>query len=78
MLKKKADAQQRVMRGEARDEEDLSTNPLFKPIPQPSRLESLLIMNQMQAYCEQINQFTGQSFAKLFLMHSLNAGTGQA
>ncbi len=78
LLKKKADAQQRVMRGEARDEEDLSTNPLFKPIPQPSRLESLLIMNQMQAYCEQINQFTGQSFAKLFLMHSLNAGTGQA
>jgi hypothetical protein len=28
----------------------------------------------MQAYCQQINQFTGQSFAKLFLMQSVNAG----
>ena len=59
---------------EPRPEEDTSTNPLFKPIPAPSRLESLLIANQMQAYCQQINQFTGQSFAKLFLMQSVNAG----
>ena len=42
-------------------------------MPQPSRLESLLIANQMQAYCQQVNQFTGQSFAKLFLMHGLNS-----
>ena len=58
-------------------EEDLSTNSLFKPIPQPSRLESLLITNQMHAYCQQISQFSGQSFARLFLMQSLNAGTDQ-
>merc|ERR1711865_271712 len=58
-------------------EEELGSNPLFKPIPQPSRLESLLIANQMDAYCQQVNRFTGQSFAKLFLMQSLNSGKGQ-
>ena len=73
LLKKKAEAQQRMLRGEeALPEEDLSTNSLFKPLPQPSRLESLLIANQMQAYCQQVNQFTGQSFAKLFLMAQFN------
>jgi len=78
LLKKKQEAQIRLMRGEeALPEEDLSSNPLFKPIPQPSRLESLLIANQMEAYCQQVNQFTGQSFAKLFLMQSLNSGKGQ-
>ena len=75
MLKKKIEAQERERKGEEpRPEEDTSTNPLFKQIPAPSRLESLLIANQMQAYCQQINQFTGQSFAKLFLMQSVNAG----
>mmetsp|Transcript_35667 Transcript_35667/g.59129 ORF Transcript_35667/g.59129 Transcript_35667/m.59129 type:complete len:338 (+) Transcript_35667:101-1114(+) len=73
LLKKKGDAQARMLKGdEPLPEEDLANNPLFKPIPQPSRLESLLITNQMQAYCQQINQFSGQSFAKLFLMQSLN------
>jgi len=78
LLKKKQEAQIRLMRGEeALPEEELGSNPLFKPIPQPSRLESLLIANQMDAYCQQVNQFTGQSFAKLFLMQSLNSGKGQ-
>jgi len=72
LVKKKAEKAAKLLKGEALVEEDLSINPLFKPIPQPSRLEALLISNQMQAYCQQINQFTGQSFAKLFLMQSLN------
>eukprot|EP00310_Coccolithus_braarudii_P012399 CAMPEP_0183352020 /NCGR_PEP_ID=MMETSP0164_2-20130417/26999_1 /TAXON_ID=221442 /ORGANISM="Coccolithus pelagicus ssp braarudi, Strain PLY182g" /LENGTH=333 /DNA_ID=CAMNT_0025524359 /DNA_START=62 /DNA_END=1063 /DNA_ORIENTATION=+ len=75
LQKKKMEALARASKGEEPlPEEDLSNNPMFKPIPQPSRLESLLITNQMQAYCRQINQFTGQSFTKLFLMQSLNAG----
>mmetsp|Transcript_28009 Transcript_28009/g.90568 ORF Transcript_28009/g.90568 Transcript_28009/m.90568 type:complete len:342 (+) Transcript_28009:28-1053(+) len=72
LAKKKAEKASKLLKGEEIVDEDLSTNPLFKPIPQLSRLESLLIANQMQAYCQQINQFTGQSFAKLFLMQSLN------
>lgn len=77
LAKKKAENVARRARGEEpQPEEDLTTNPLFKPIPKPSRLDSLLITNQMSAYCQQINQFSGQSFAKLFLMQSLN-GVGQ-
>lgn len=76
--KKKLEAQQRIMRGEdSLAEEDVSQISLFKTVPQPSRLESLLITNQMQAYCKQVNQFTGQSFAKLFLMQSLNGDSNR-
>lgn len=37
-------------------EEDPS-NPIFKPIPEPSRLGSFLITNQMANYCNQINGY---------------------
>ena len=78
LLKRKTEAAARQQRGEEVTEEELANNPLFKPIPQPSRLESLLITNQMQAYCQQINQFTGQSFAKLFMMQGLNDQQGSS
>jgi len=39
----------------------------FKAPQQPSRLESLLVTNQINKYCEQINKFAGTSFTKLFL-----------
>ena len=44
------------------------------PPPQletPNRMESLLISNQISAYCTQINKFAGSSFEKLFLAGSL-------
>jgi len=76
LQKKKSEAQARMQKGEPPlPEEDLTNNSLFKPMSQPGRLESLLITNQMHAYCQQINNFTGQSFAKLFLMQSLNSGS---
>lgn len=37
-------------------EEDPS-NPIFKPIPEPSRLDSYLITNQIANYCNQINGY---------------------
>ena len=37
-------------------EEDPS-NPIFKPIPEPSRLGSFLITNRMANYCNQINGY---------------------
>jgi len=43
-----------------------------KLVPEPSRLESLLISNQVNTYCDQINKFAGQSFGKLFLMQRLH------
>lgn len=38
-------------------EED-PTNPVFKPIPEPSRLDSFLITNQIANYCNQINGYS--------------------
>jgi len=57
--------------GKEEPEEDLTQNPLFKPIPEPSRLEGLLVANQIENYCKQINQFAGQSFSKLFLTEGI-------
>jgi translation initiation factor 3 subunit H len=35
--------------------EDDASNPAFKPIPEPSRLDGFLITNQISNYCGQIN-----------------------
>lgn len=37
-------------------EED-PANPIFKPLPEPSRLDSYLITNQIANYCNQINGY---------------------
>ncbi|KAL6072244.1 Eukaryotic translation initiation factor 3 subunit H [Balamuthia mandrillaris] len=57
----------RKMQGE-REEDIMAT---LKPLQQPNRLESLLITNQVNNYCKQINQFSGQSFSKLFMLQGL-------
>lgn len=62
--------QQRVARGE-KPLPDEDINKLFKPLPTPSRLESLLITGQIDNYCQQIGEFAAQSFGKLFLAESL-------
>lgn len=55
-------------------EEDPS-NPIFKPIPEPSRLDSFLITNQTANYCNQINGYIlklfriGSEFAVQFFRH---------
>ena len=36
-------------------EED-PTNPIFKPIPEPSRVDLCLITNQISNYCDQLNR----------------------
>jgi translation initiation factor 3 subunit H len=64
-----AHRQKRSQDGVNVDEEEITS--LFKPPQQPSRLESLLITNQINKYCEQINKFAGTSFTKLFLYTGL-------
>jgi len=51
-------------KGDGEEEEETQT---FKHVQQPNRLESLLITNQINNYCEQINTFVGTGFAKMFL-----------
>lgn len=38
------------------------------------RLDALLITAQIGSYCQEINNFAGQSFSKLFLAGKLNEG----
>mmetsp|Transcript_28007 Transcript_28007/g.40088 ORF Transcript_28007/g.40088 Transcript_28007/m.40088 type:complete len:350 (+) Transcript_28007:124-1173(+) len=38
----------------------------------PRRIESLLITNQIRNYCDQVNQFAGTGFGKLFLASSVH------
>ncbi|XP_077229253.1 eukaryotic translation initiation factor 3 subunit H-like [Tasmannia lanceolata] len=52
-------------------EEDPS-NPIFKPVPKQSRLDSFLITNQIAKYCNQINGVAAQSFSRLYLTKALH------
>lgn len=52
-------------------EDDLQNTPAFKPLPEPSRLDSLLFNTQISNFCQQINQYCGQSFNKHFLINAL-------
>jgi len=71
LLKKRQDIAQRRQAGEDINEgEDVNT--IFKTPPQPSRLDSLLITNQISNYCKQINQHAGQSFSKLYTYAGLH------
>jgi len=47
-------------------EEDYSKNPLFKPIVQPSRLETFIIANHVSNYCDQVGTEAALAFHKLY------------
>eukprot|EP00252_Welwitschia_mirabilis_P014640 TRINITY_DN3220_c0_g1_i1.p1 TRINITY_DN3220_c0_g1~~TRINITY_DN3220_c0_g1_i1.p1 ORF type:complete len:344 (-),score=60.94 TRINITY_DN3220_c0_g1_i1:440-1471(-) len=72
LQKRRADNLARKAAGEEPLPEEDPTNPVFKPIPEPSRLESYLIVNHAANYCDQIKGFSGQSFSKLYLMDALH------
>ena len=43
----------------------------FKEIPEPSRLESMLISNQISSYASQLSQLSAQGMSNSFLMQGL-------
>jgi len=68
VAKRKAENENRRRQGLAPlSEDDLA----FKPLPEPSRLDSLLYNTQISNFCQQINQYCGQSFNKHFLINAL-------
>jgi len=71
LQKRKAENSLRKQNGDELLPETDPTNTIFKPILEPSRLESLLITNQISNYCRQINHFAGNSFTKIFLVGEL-------
>lgn len=50
-------------------EEDI--NKVFRPLPPPLRLDNMLTSAQIGTYCEQLGEFSTQSFGKLFIAESV-------
>jgi len=71
IAKRRAENAARIKNGEEPLSEGDPANPIFKPIAEPSRLESLLISNQINTYCKQINQFSSSGLSKLYLLGSM-------
>lgn len=69
--KRKAENLTRKANGEEPLPETDPNNPIFKPLPEPLRLDSLLIENHVDLFCDQINRFSSQSLAKLHLFSGL-------
>lgn len=71
MLAKHAqDNASRVAKGEAAlPEEDVTK--LFRPLPVPPRLNSMIVSGQINTYSQHISQFCSQSLAKLYMTQAL-------
>uniref|UniRef100_A0A803LTE2 MPN domain-containing protein n=1 Tax=Chenopodium quinoa TaxID=63459 RepID=A0A803LTE2_CHEQI len=72
LQKRRAENMARKASGEEPLPEEDPSNPIFKPIPEPSRLDSFLITNQIGNYCNQINGVAGQNFSRLYLTKALH------
>ncbi|GLJ52188.1 hypothetical protein SUGI_1110170 [Cryptomeria japonica] len=72
LQKRRADNLARKAAGEEPLPEEDPSNSIFKPIIEPSRLDSYLIVNQVANYCDQIKGFSGQSFCRLYLMDAVH------
>ena len=71
--KRRAENAQRRAQGQEVLPEEEPGNPLFKPLPEPSRLDGFLIVNQVANYCAQVDQFGTKSVQKLYLAECLQA-----
>lgn len=70
--KRRAENAARRAAGEEPLPEEDPSNPIFKPLPEPSRLDSYLITNQISNYCSQINSFAGSNVGKMYLMDAFH------
>jgi translation initiation factor 3 subunit H len=72
VLQKKEERQRAESLGQdVPPQEDLSKNALFKAQPEPSRLETFLISNQIQHYADHLIATATASFNKLFIIEGL-------
>jgi len=73
LQKRKQENEQRKRQGQAQlTDDEMANNPLFKPLPEPARFDSLLITSQIGNYTNEISNFCGQSFNNHFLLRSLH------
>ncbi|XP_057543458.1 eukaryotic translation initiation factor 3 subunit H isoform X2 [Amaranthus tricolor] len=72
LQKRRAENMARKAAGEEPLPEEDPSNPIFKQNPEPSRLNSFLITNQIANHCNQINGAVGQNFSRLYLTKALH------
>ncbi|CAL9135198.1 unnamed protein product [Musa textilis] len=72
LQKRRVENMARKAAGEEPLPEEDPSNSIFKPIPEPSHLDSYLITNQISNYCNQINGVAGQNFSRLYIMKALH------
>ena len=68
LQRRAAENEVRQMQGKPELNDDLSKNPLFKPIPKPHRLDAYLQLMQMTYYTKSVQQLCGQTLTKLYLV----------
>jgi len=71
ITKRRAENANRRASGQEPLPEEEPGNPLFKPLPEPSRLDGFLIVNQVSNYCTQIEQYGAKSLQKLYTAEGL-------
>mmetsp|Transcript_478 Transcript_478/g.1175 ORF Transcript_478/g.1175 Transcript_478/m.1175 type:complete len:351 (+) Transcript_478:102-1154(+) len=70
--KRDTERKRREYKRNARGDDASKQEELVRLFPDPSRLEGLLIANQVESYCDAVAKFTGQSFSKLYIMKGLH------
>lgn len=59
-------------------EEDFTKHPLFKGAAKPNRLETYLLSNQIDYYCDSVISVAEQTFQKLYLIEAMQKKTTTA
>lgn len=77
----KCDAEDEKMRASGRNPRprpDPTRLPQFKPVQQPSRLNSMILTRLMDAHCTEINDVAAENLQKLYVAESLRGDSGLA
>ena len=72
--KRRAENAARKAAGQEALPEEEPGNPIFKTLPEPSKLDTFLIINQVSNYCAQAEEHAQAGVSKLFMAQSLMQG----
>jgi translation initiation factor 3 subunit H len=72
LQKRAQDNESRVAAGKEPLNDDLSKNPLFKPLTKPNRVDALMTTNQIHWYAQQLSSMSSQALSKLYLTQALH------
>lgn len=71
IAKRRAENAQRRAQGEEPLPEEDPTNPVFRTVAEPDRLELLLVNSQISNYCKQMETYSSQAMTKMQVLGSM-------